>query len=239
MRRSAHCSLAHPLLTVSLHSRQMTHDPPFSDFKIVCGSTEFNVHRVIISAHSKNFDRLCTGPFIESEKRQVVLHDDSDTTILALVQYCYSFDFNTSSASPKAAMHGLSEPWEGGARLRHLSAVFTAADKFAVFGLKDLAHDKFKAAMRPFTPGGVSRAVELLPPALLDAIQHVWQEGPPSDDRLRKHILQRLLQDEKQVLASCNRMAFDKVMQDVPQFACDLFHATSGVTMMMSSEKSD
>lgn len=56
-------------------------DAQLSDFTIVCGDTEYNVHRVIISAHSKYFARCCSGDFEEAMTRRVVLQEDDPAAI--------------------------------------------------------------------------------------------------------------------------------------------------------------
>ena len=64
------------MATFNAETLTCLNDKRFSDFVIVCGDREYNVHRAILSAHSKWFDRVCSSGFKEAKEGWVELKED-------------------------------------------------------------------------------------------------------------------------------------------------------------------
>ncbi|KAB8239055.1 BTB/POZ domain-containing protein [Aspergillus alliaceus] len=119
---------------VSLLTRYSRNNGVYSDLKINCGSSRFDVHRVIVCPQSAFFTKAMEGGFQEAKSNEITLHDNptieiSATTAPSEEKDCPSVplqDAKETKVSVNAKMHVL-------------------ADKYAVERLKDHSKEKLKA----------------------------------------------------------------------------------------------
>lgn len=182
----------------------------FSDFKIIAGETEYEVHRVVLSAHSGYFNRLFRSKFKEADEREVTLRDDPPLAVKAMIQYFYRFSYDA---------------WTTGHLLHH-STIFTLADKYEIAALKELACQNFASATHSFV-----FSADTLAKNLMAVAPHVYTHTPPTDDRLRKKVVEVFVRNEKEILKACQKGVFNQMLQEVPELACDLIPALTGIKM--------
>lgn len=159
-------------------------DAQLSDFTIVCGDTEYNVHRVIISAHSKYFARCCSGGFEEAMTRRVELQEDDPAAIARMIEYFYKFDYEDHDDDATQDTIEIN------------AQVLVVADKYDVEGLMMLADEKYSTA-RCMNCAALAEAAE--------TIDHQIQHPDPAEPA--KTIDEEIDHKAKAVLLGCwNRM---------------------------------
>jgi len=99
------------------------------------------VHYIIISSHSGHFNRLCHGPFLESNTRSVAVKEDPPITIGLMIDFFYTFQYDTRQVmeDPERSvpMPGEVAPAPKPSYELELHAwMFTIADKYEVPDLK-------------------------------------------------------------------------------------------------------
>lgn len=179
----------------------------FSDFKIIAGESEYEVHRVVLTAHSGYFKRLFQSKYKEVDERKVTLRDDPSAAVEAMIQFFYRFAYNPPTSKA----------------LFHHSTVFTLADKYEISALEEVAFEKLT--------GTPERTPDALAKDLMKAAPHVYTHTPPTDDRLRKAVVEKLIKNNNEVLKACEKGSFDKTLQEVSELACDLIPALTGIKM--------
>ncbi|KAL2006817.1 hypothetical protein VTN00DRAFT_9485 [Thermoascus crustaceus] len=67
----------------------------FSDFTIVCGDSEWKVHRVILCAQSQYFRVICKECYREGTSRRLELKEEDPDVIQAVLSFLYTDDYET------------------------------------------------------------------------------------------------------------------------------------------------
>ncbi len=98
--------------------------------------------------------------------------------------------------------------------------MYAVADKYGIPGLKSLSLQKLNSALQD-----TSRVASLLgytpkmTEEFMEAVQAVWTLTPESDNGVRAVLLDHALTNKETLLQT---EKFKLVIQQVPQFACDL-----------------
>ncbi|KAI4748072.1 hypothetical protein E4T50_01664 [Aureobasidium sp. EXF-12298] len=176
----------------------------YSDFKIVCGSEVFNVHKAIICPQSDFFRAACRPDTFREGKTGIVtlplsvmrdvetlvypitaetfdwdMDVENITTIKLMIHYFYHHDY--PSKKPSDDTHDVSESanWKEGCLGEH-ARMYAMGDKYGIPGLKILALRKFKTSLES------ALSITYFEFATVIAITHL---STPSTDRgLRKEI---------------------------------------------------
>lgn len=194
----------------------------FSDFKIVCAGKEYNVHRIILASHSGYFKRLFQSNFKEVDEQKVELKEDPEAAVAAMMRYFYSFEYSAARillSYKKGERPGF---------LEGHSWMFTIADKYDVPGLKDLAFSEFVGLAKYYQHW---KDWHYMAYGLMKAVPHIYQNTPPTDQRLRDFVV-KCFSEKEDLLGACRKDTFDAVMQEVPEFAGDLVRAMGRVKMI-------
>ena len=191
-------------------------DERFSDFTIVCEGTEHKVHRCFIAAHSKWFERACSGMFHEASSQKVELQEDLPTAVERMIRFFYTCDYDdaidTTKPKPK---YDDKEPSD---RLQVNAWMYATADKYDVPSLKTLAVEKFaKLALEASShPMG-------LMPATHTVYKHIQL---PESDRTLKDILTAMWMLGGKVLLGSKEITLVSFATEVPEFMADLTRLT-------------
>ncbi|KAG9591239.1 hypothetical protein KCU77_g4705, partial [Aureobasidium melanogenum] len=138
----------------------------YSDFKIVCGSDTYNVHKNIICPQSSFFRAACRpDTFKEGQTGTITFHsspgrkinaqsspitpdefdwdlDVEDTkTVKAMIYYFYHHDYHTEPM-PDSMKDSIGECLSEGPLAQH-ARMYAMGEKYGVPGLKALALEKF------------------------------------------------------------------------------------------------
>ncbi|KAE8395890.1 hypothetical protein BDV23DRAFT_193660 [Aspergillus alliaceus] len=145
----------------------------YSDLKINCGSSRFDVHRVIVCLQSAFFTKAIEGGFQEAKSNEITLHDNP-TIVKKMIDYLYRQDYNdTCELAIEEQAQRPPEPMDAAADEYEISAttapseekdcpsvplqdaketkvsvnakMHVLADKYAVERLKDHSKEKLKA----------------------------------------------------------------------------------------------
>ncbi|KAL2002768.1 hypothetical protein VTN02DRAFT_5986 [Thermoascus thermophilus] len=106
----------------------------YSNFTIVCGGSEWKVHRVILCAQSPYFQKICKECYQEGENRRLELKEEDPDVIQAVLDFLYTGDYETDEIDYSQDVNALIN--------RHVQ-VYACADKFCISDLKDVAAKKF------------------------------------------------------------------------------------------------
>lgn len=172
----------------------------------------------MISLHSSYFKSICEGSFKEGVERRVDLQDDAPLAVWAMVDYFYTFEYEDLMD-----MHsGLGESRPHNSIQGH-SQVFTAADKYDVPGLCELACNRFAAATLLDTLIPCSGSFyHKLAADLMAAIAHVYNHTPPDDHRLRDAAVSAWEAKGKSLLVHVNKADLQALFAEVPDFGVDV-----------------
>lgn len=84
----------------------------YTDYTLVCGSTEFKVHRLILHLQSTTFAAAFAGPFKEGqssvapEDRKTVVKDTEPEFVQAMLDWFYTFDYvNLPQSASQLVFH--------------------------------------------------------------------------------------------------------------------------------------
>ncbi|KAJ5938028.1 BTB/POZ protein [Penicillium verhagenii] len=162
--------------------RELLLQGQFSDMEIICQDVTFKTHRAIVCTQSKFFNSaLCDG-FKESLDRSINLKDETPETIERVLSFLYLREYqddgHTVPLWPSADLiddsDSVNETRKSDntealrARALNNILVFTAADKFQIDRLKNLASEKFSKWMSenwdsPIFPEVVEEALLMTP----------------------------------------------------------------------------
>ena len=100
-----------------------------SDFTITtsCDGKRFPVHKLIVTARSSVFRAMLDTEMLESARREIVIPDIDSGTVKEMIRFIYSGELSDSQLD--------------------LQAIWHAADKYDVNGLKDAIFSKMKNEM--------------------------------------------------------------------------------------------
>ncbi|KAK0367797.1 BTB/POZ domain-containing protein [Colletotrichum limetticola] len=124
----------------------------YSDLTIRSAAKTYSVHRAIVCPRSDFLAGACRSPFQESSDGLIALSDDDPCVIDMMMQYFYLLDYRQSLYTDGLLQSSELEQKQAASvscLLLH-AKVYSAAEKYAVDGLKDLAVAKFKAAAAQF-----------------------------------------------------------------------------------------
>ncbi|KAK8205857.1 hypothetical protein IWZ01DRAFT_485079 [Phyllosticta capitalensis] len=118
----------------------------YTDLAIHCRGQTFHVHKVILSARSAFFSKICEPGWLRTNSLQqarvdtVSLSDYDPLVVKAVLTYCYTADFNDDTHLTVAG-----EDWtEIERRLHFCVALYAAACKLEIQGLGDAILERFR-----------------------------------------------------------------------------------------------
>ncbi|KAM5349253.1 hypothetical protein ACJ41O_005760 [Fusarium nematophilum] len=103
-----------------------------SDASISCDGQVFQVHRIILSIHSKYFAKIFTGPWKESSERVITIEDFNADAVEAMLQFMYWFDYDYECEASPMSFH---------------AKVYQIADKYDIPALKEHVRGLFGEAI--------------------------------------------------------------------------------------------
>ncbi|KAK7434445.1 BTB/POZ domain-containing protein [Colletotrichum acutatum] len=118
----------------------------YSDLTIRSAAKTYSVHRAIVCPRSDFLAGACRSPFKESSDGLIALSDDDPCVIDMMMQYFYLLDYRQSLYTDGLLQSSEQKQAASVSCLLLHAKVYSAAEKYAVDGLKDLAVAKFKAA---------------------------------------------------------------------------------------------
>ncbi|KAF2667236.1 hypothetical protein BT63DRAFT_473593 [Microthyrium microscopicum] len=69
-------------------------DGQFSDVVVKCGSSTWKLHQVILCSYSPWFKAACTGAFLESHTKEIVIHDENPIALEAVLKSLYGLEIH-------------------------------------------------------------------------------------------------------------------------------------------------
>ena len=105
------------------------------------------------------------------------------------------------------------------------ASMYGLADKYGIQGLKSISMQKLKAALRHKTwiPDSQQCYTSEMIDEFAAAVQAAWKSTPDSDNGVRAPLLDHAWKIRKVLLEA---EGFKLVVQQMPQFACDLLFQT-------------
>jgi len=184
---------------------------------------EFKAHRFIICAHSKWFDRACSGGFAEASTQKAELKEDMLQAVEKMIEFFYTCDYNDSVAfcdagTPADQTGAAAAEQESNEqcitnRMELNAWVYATAEKYGALVLKALALEKFKASTTDLKQDWSVG---------LEAARAVYNEVPFGDDNaVRDLLLSEVLMSEEAV-HNAVRSTLPILVKDVPDFAVAL-----------------
>lgn len=189
-------------------------DDRFSDFTITCAGKDFKVHRCFICAHSKWFERCCSGMFQEPGSRSVELKDDLLAAVERMIHFFYAFDYNDDMPAAEP-MPGPKDA-EPATKLQMDAHMYAIAEKYEIPALKELAFQKFKAAgavLQAHQPGASSQ----LQHGTYTVFKHI--SLPANDRKLKGVIVGMWVIGGYELLKQLSADAWTDLFNDLPEFA--------------------
>ncbi|KAK4546061.1 hypothetical protein LTR36_002198 [Oleoguttula mirabilis] len=192
-------------------------DPVFSDFAITCeDGVRFEVHRNIISNHSKYFAQLCRSDFKEGTARSVTLRDDPPLAIRLMVEYFYTFTYTDDTIkqnSDESISPLLAHAW-----------VYIAADKYDVPELKAVALRKFaRQAEADVKFNSVSAGEDFV-----DVVPYIYDHLLPLDDALRRAAVDMWCYSDNAAIKASSEAQWRELLERCPIFGSDLIKHLGG-----------
>ncbi|WPB01380.1 uncharacterized protein RHO25_006006 [Cercospora beticola] len=167
-----------------------------TDFVIVCGEQEFEVHRLVLALHSDVLFKACTGGFKESHERKIDLTADHEPIHIAvLVEYMYTF--------------GLCVPVGKDETLDFLVHMAILADKYNMKHLHEEATSTFKMFQPICRPAIIANAAELA------------YDAPAATSEIREAICSQVA-EHKEWLRNEDGKPLVQTMEEVGSFAVDV-----------------
>ncbi|KAK4499360.1 hypothetical protein PRZ48_009873 [Zasmidium cellare] len=172
------------------------------DFTITSNGTEWKVHRLVLSAHSKVLEKACSGDFAgrlkEASHRTLDLSEYDHDIVDGLVEYLYHFKYD--SATEKHHQHQ-------GALTFHVQMCILG-DKYDMESLKNVAAHQFKLTLR----------TNCSPEDFADAARYAYDASPVTEE-IRKAIVSKATQDPKVGVDPEGKTPFEDVMEEYPELA--------------------
>ncbi|KAI0425897.1 BTB/POZ protein [Xylaria sp. FL1042] len=179
--------------------KQLYANGEYSDLIITCYGKQYQVHKAIVCPRSDFFAAACRGDMKEARTGIIDLPDDDPQIIDAMVHYFYHLDYNTPSTHAvkdddtiypstslfgKVAIHQMEthNVNDKDTDIVLHAKVYSLAEKYFINGLKKLALEKFKVAVKG----------KLVLDDFLEAAQEVYTSTPDSDRVLRNIVLKTL-----------------------------------------------
>jgi len=178
-------------------------DPEFSDAIIECDGHKFNIHQVVVAAHSPVLKKAFAGEWKESKERKMTI-DDNPAVIEAMLTYMYCYNYDTGSllkSRPGAMVFDVQ--------------VYSVAELYDIAALKEYSKENFESAIK------VGWALNDFPQAITEA----FSSTPEADRGLRDPIVKTCAEHIKDLIV---KPAFKKVLRETSTFAADLTQAISG-----------
>ncbi|KAK3356342.1 BTB/POZ protein [Lasiosphaeria hispida] len=166
----------------------------FSDAVIRVGEKEFKTHRLILSSHSTFFSKMCTGNWKEADSGVITLEEVDDAVVEAMIHFMYYFDYNNTQVISSMVFN---------------AQVYSLADKYVIPTLKNLAKEKFQAAIK--TGWGMDD--------FPTAVAEVYNSTPEGDRGLRDLVLEISGTNIKTLVQNGG---FRNILRETPAFATDI-----------------
>lgn len=203
----------------------------FSDFTIVNHGLVYPVHRLVISAQSGFFERLCKNGFKESEERRVVLDDDPACAVALMIKYFYSFEYDYCDPSLRSIPDRHYGPaTRGWAWFLIHAQLAVLADKYDIPGLGTLATKQFNEHVEQVLAKDTDEArIGVAADDLLKATKYVYENMPREKSQLRHAILRVYKGDHFRLMRHTKKRDFRQLLSDVPYFASDYIENLAGI----------
>ncbi|USW57758.1 Putative replication protein A [Septoria linicola] len=175
----------------------------FGDFTIVCEGREFKVNRLLASAHSPYFEKLCSGWNKEAKLGQVTLREDDFHAVECMVRYLNNADCDNVYSDVLDALY-------------HDIEAYVLADKYQVLGWREDIFRSFEGHLR-------GRDLVELKGILLKITAEVYCKGR-THQCFRAAIVRdwyRILWSEK-AEAKATDQELEELFYPVPEFAVAL-----------------
>ncbi|KAF2138115.1 uncharacterized protein K452DRAFT_311888 [Aplosporella prunicola CBS 121167] len=141
----------------------------FSDLRIHCKGSEWNVHKVVVCAQSDFFNRACVLDFKEKKENLINLREDDPNIVHAMLEYLYKFEY-----------HGHRQgPTDPGSVMSFHVDVYIIAEKYGLSHLKAYALKMAK--------GGFNYN-QLDPKSFAPIVSAIYDGTPDSDRGMRDFI---------------------------------------------------
>ncbi|KAK5137609.1 hypothetical protein LTR08_007904 [Meristemomyces frigidus] len=196
-----------------LKNIQNRYNSAFSDFTIKSDrGMLYNVHRHIITNHSRYFARLCHGDFQEAKSRIVTLHDDPPQAVQLMVEFFHTFDYNADSTY----IHG-NDTTKPAVLVLH-AMVFTIADKYEIPDLKTHALRKLQAKANE----RVADYAEFASGPCAQLVAYVYTHAPPHDDSLQRAAVGLWTRANNDLVHHTSKGDMERLVSEYPVFGADL-----------------
>ena len=186
-------------------------DDPLSNFTIVCEGKEFKMHRFFICAHSKWFERCCSGSLCEARLQRVELKEDRLDAVKLMIDFFYKWDYDDKvTVDPKPPPD---DPESGYST--HMNAyMYAIADKYEIIDLKGLALEK---SMKVAIEHSAHLNMALLVSTTYTIYGHIML--PATDKKLKKHLVDMWALSESKVLKKVSSETMIEFLTPFPGFA--------------------
>lgn len=206
----------------------------YTDLKITCGSTEFNVHKIILCSQSKVFRTMCSSGFIvctifrrphniidarklialqEASTNTIDLTKDPVNLVTRLIECFYLGTYDDFKPEDDVQF------WKSAHQLH--AEMFSLGDKYDCAVLKEPALVKFKEHTDK------NDVQDLL--GFIASIPIVYSSTLDSERALRDVVVDKVKGAPRRFLAEDVKVPFRKAVCEVPDFSWDLhLHWMSG-----------
>ncbi|KAK5126241.1 hypothetical protein LTR85_010476 [Meristemomyces frigidus] len=177
----------------------------FSDMTVDCGSRSWKLHKTIVLVQSDVFESVCEGGFMDTGESRVVLHDDDESAVAAMLFYFYHSTYDAERAN--TLRYAL--------LLFHVK-VFHVAEKYCNTALSKLAIEKFNDAVQTawHTDG------------FADAVREIYATTTCKDNDLRRAAVAVAKAHASVLFAECQgETKFKRVASETPAFTAELVQA--------------
>ncbi|CAH0019873.1 unnamed protein product [Clonostachys rhizophaga] len=74
----------------------------YSDLTILCGESQYKVHRALVCSRSSFFEAACRNSFKEAETGEISLPDDDPVAVKMMIRYFYFLDYSPPETKPSS-----------------------------------------------------------------------------------------------------------------------------------------
>ncbi|UZP42943.1 hypothetical protein NXS19_010759 [Fusarium pseudograminearum] len=174
----------------------------FADAVITCKGQVFNIHRVVLSAHSTFFAKALGGNWKESIERKIEIKDFDPIIVQAMLCFVYTFDYNEPSDDKLMLFH---------------AEVYKISDMYDIPALKESSKNKFASAINA---GWNTNEFPY-------AIDEVYKNTPLEDRGLRDLAVAIT---RKHINTLIGRDDFSRLLRNTADFSADLIPFLCGGT---------